>query len=234
MLKISDITKFTLQDYPGNVACIVWFAGCNMRCRYCHNAELVRQEDGFLDEKAVFDFLEAKVNLLDGVVLSGGECTMAAELGDFIARIKNLGFRVRIDTNGLNTAVVRHLVDNYLIDSVALDFKAPKNKFTSVTQLDSALYDTFENTLKFLVANLLEKKIDLEIRTTVHTSLLDETDVNKIIEILDDLGYSEIFYIQNYTDTGGKILTNLGRQNWILKKEEIKKPEHFSVGYRNF
>ncbi|MDR1494816.1 MAG: anaerobic ribonucleoside-triphosphate reductase activating protein, partial [Rickettsiales bacterium] len=185
ILKIADITKFTLQDYPGKLASIVWFAGCNMRCKYCHNADLLVQKDGFLNEETVLKFLGTKVGLLDGVVLSGGECTLYDKLGAFVSKIKDLGFRVKIDTNGLNSNMIQQIVEDGLVDSIALDFKAPKNKFTLVTQVNSALYRNFENTLNFVVENFLNARIELEIRTTVHTSLLGEDDLNEIIRILD-------------------------------------------------
>ncbi|GHU27965.1 anaerobic ribonucleoside-triphosphate reductase activating protein [Bacilli bacterium] len=234
MLKISDITKFTLQDYPNKLACIIWFGGCNMRCKYCHNVEFLNQNDGFIGENIILDFLRTKVGLLDGVVLSGGECTLNAELADFIVAIKTLGFAVKIDTNGLNFNTVRTLMENGLADFVALDFKAQKNKFTSVTQIDSKLYENFENTLKLVVRNFLDGKIEAEIRTTVHTSLLQEDDLNDIIEIIDNLNYNGVFYIQNFRDDGKGTLSNLGKQDYILDKNKIVKPKNFSVVYRNF
>lgn len=223
-----------MQDYPGRLACIVWFADCNMRCRYCHNADLVNQKGGFMEEETLFDFLKTKVGLLDGVVLSGGECTLYAGLDRFIGRIRGLGFAVKIDTNGLNYSIVRRLVEDRLVDAVALDFKAPKSKFTLVTQLTVTLYDEFEKTLKFLVNSLLERNIYLEIRTTVHTSLLGEDDINGIIKILDDLGYSGTFFLQNFRDNDGKTLSGLAKQDRTLSREKICRPKHFILGYRNF
>ncbi|MDR2778484.1 MAG: anaerobic ribonucleoside-triphosphate reductase activating protein, partial [Rickettsiales bacterium] len=123
MPRIADITKFTLQDYPGKIACIVWFAGCNMRCRYCHNVELLERKDGFLSEKDVLEFLETKIGLIDGVVLSGGECTLERELYGFAVEIKKLGFLLKIDTNGLNPNMIVSLMENNLADFIALDFK---------------------------------------------------------------------------------------------------------------
>ncbi|MDR3078853.1 MAG: anaerobic ribonucleoside-triphosphate reductase activating protein [Rickettsiales bacterium] len=233
-LKIADVTKFTLQDYPGRLACIVWFAGCDMRCRYCHNADLLDQRDGFLEEEMVLKFLRTKVDLLDGVVLSGGECTLQSELGDFIGKIKDLGFRVKIDTNGLNPRMVRQLLGDRLVDSVALDFKAPRGKFTLVSQVAETLYGNFEDTLHFVLEKFREGSIELEIRTTVHTSLLGEDDINEIIRILDDLSYSGVFYLQNFTSTGGRTLVDLGNQIRQLDRSRIVKPKHFSLGFRNF
>ena len=186
MLKISDITKFTLQDYPENTACIIWFAGCNMRCKFCHNAEFLEQNNGFLTEDYVLSFLKKRVGLFDGVVLSGGECTISDGFYNFVKNIKELGFKIKIDTNGLNYDMVVKLVEEKLIDFVALDFKGPRDKFSNITQIQTNMYDVFFKTLQFLIENNNKNNVDLEIRTTVHTELLQEDDINKIINILDD------------------------------------------------
>jgi pyruvate formate lyase activating enzyme len=234
VLRIADITKFTLQDYPNKIACIVWFAGCSMRCQYCYNTELLEKKYGFLRREEIFQFLETKIGLLDGVVLSGGECTLAEELGDFAVEIKKLGFLLKIDTNGLNLEMIVMLVENGLVDFIALDFKAPEDKFTEVTQLSKIFYRNFKETLKFTVESYLRGKIDMEIRTTVHTSLIGEGDINGIISEIDDLGYNGGFYIQNFRNDGKNTLANLGDQIRPLDREKIIKPKNFSLGYRNF
>ena len=234
MLKISDITKFTLQDYPDNTACIVWFSGCNMRCQYCHNAEFLEQNDNFLKKEDVFNFLKKRIGLFDGIVLSGGECTLSDDFIDFVKEIKKLDFKVKIDTNGLNYNIVKELVDNKHIDFVALDFKAPFDKFTKITQINANLYSNFNKTLNYLIDNNNRNNINLEIRTTVHTSLLQENDINGIINILDNLNYSKTYYIQNFRNDNKRTLIDLGPQPYILDKTKIRTPKNFKVDYRNF
>lgn len=234
MLKISDITKFTLQDYPNNTACIIWFAGCNMRCKFCHNTEFLNQNDNFLTEDSIISFLKKRVGLFDGVVLSGGECTINDGIYDFIKKIKELGFKIKIDTNGLNFNIVKNLIDNKLIDFVALDFKAPIYKFTTVTQINEIDYYKFEKTLIFLVEQNNQHNIDLEIRTTVHTTLLQENDINIIIEILDKLKYQQTYYIQNFRNDNKDTLINLDKQKFLINKNKIKQPLNFKIDYRNF
>ncbi len=234
MLKISDITKFTLQDYPDNTACIIWFSGCNMRCQYCHNAEFLEQSDNFLKKEDVFNFLKKRVGLFDGVVLSGGECTLSDDFIDFVKDIKKLDFKVKIDTNGLNYNIVKELVDNKYVDFVALDFKAPFDKFSKITQINTNLYSNFNNTLNYLIESNNKNNVDLEIRTTVHTSLLQENDINGIINILDNLNYSKTYYIQNYRNDNKRTLIDLGEQPYILDKTKIKTPKNFKVDFRNF
>lgn len=234
MLKISDITKFTLQDYPNHTACIIWFVGCNMRCKFCHNTEFLEQNSNFLSKDYVISFLQKRVGLFDGVVLSGGECTICDGFIDFVKEIKKLGFKVKIDTNGLNFNTIKELVENKLVDFIALDFKAPIDKFTNITQIDKNQYNNFEHTLKYLIKNNNEKNVDLEIRTTIHTKLLQEEDINKMIDILDDLKYSQIYYIQNFRNDNKATLINLGDQVYLVNKEKIKQPKNFKIDYRNF
>ncbi|HSQ98069.1 MAG TPA: anaerobic ribonucleoside-triphosphate reductase activating protein [Rickettsiales bacterium] len=227
MLPITDITKFTFQDFPDKTACIIWLAGCNFRCPYCHNPDFIMKKCKCLDEKEVFDFLESRVELLDGVVLSGGECTLSNELYDFIKKIKSMGFLVKIDTNGTNFELVKRLIEDKLIDFIALDYKAPKNKFLSIAKIDK--FDIFSETLNFAISS----NIDMEIRTTVHTKLLNEDDLNEIINDLNSRNYKSNFYIQNFRNDSGSTLDNIGDQERVLDKNLILKKD-FGVFFRNF
>ena len=200
-LPITSITPFTFQDYPEHTACILWFSGCNMACSYCHNPELVKGELAKLPPQQVVEFLESRKGLLEGVVLSGGECMMSAQLPDFARYLKSLGFKVKVDTNGTNPDMLEKMLGEQLIDYVALDYKAPTDLFQSITGFDG--YALFERSLKLLIAS----GIPLEIRTTVHADLLDEEDINSILKHLENLGFSGIYYVQNFR--AGKTLGNL-------------------------
>lgn len=208
---IHDITPFTLIDYPDKTACIVWFAGCNMRCLYCYNPAIVLGK-GKLSFDDVLQFLHTRKKLLDGVVLSGGECTMHKNLESFISAIKSLGMLVKIDTNGSNPALICNLMDKQLIDYVSLDFKAPASLFQHITQSD--LFTSFEQTLHMLI----NSRIAFEVRTTVHSALLDKDAVHKMISYLHGKNYTNTFYIQqhiNHTET----LANVGYSQNILYTE---------------
>lgn len=134
MLKktVYDVTKFTHVDYPDHLACIVWFSGCNMRCDYCYNKDIVFAKNGEFSFEDVLKFLKTRVNLLDAVVLSGGEAT-SHDLIEFCQAIKKLGFKIKLDTNGTDFKQVKQLLDLDLLDFVALDYKAPQEKFTQIT-----------------------------------------------------------------------------------------------------
>jgi len=195
---IYDLTTFTHLDYPDHLACIVWFSGCNMRCDYCYNSDIVFAKNGKYSYQYVLEFLKSRQDLLDGVVLSGGEAS-THRLIEFCIEIKKLGFKIKLDTNGLNPLHVAQLIKLNLLNFVALDYKAPKEKFTQITH--SKKYDEFSKTLNLLIYSNIEH----EVRTTLHSDLLDVEDINKIIEDLKQRGYKNTYYIQNFIDTQSTI-----------------------------
>lgn len=227
MLPITEITPFTFQDFPGYTACIIWFGGCNFRCPYCHNPEFLENFKTIKEEK-VFDFLESRKELLEGVVLSGGECTLSNDLIHFIEKVKKIGFKIKIDTNGTNPVLVSELLDKELLDFVALDYKAPEYKFGLISKSDK--YSEFDKTLDLLI----ESQFPLEIRTTVHTKFLQEDDINEILKDLDKRKYRNTYYVQNYKNENCKTLENLEKQDRLLDRAKLLKPKNFVLEFRNF
>tara|TARA_R110000868_G_scaffold190862_1_gene434716 strand:- start:17767 stop:18447 length:681 start_codon:yes stop_codon:yes gene_type:complete len=225
MRPVYDITKFTMLDYPHKTACILWFAGCNMRCGYCHNPDILRAKGG-VSEEAVLSFLETRKNKLEGVVLSGGECTGYPYLIDFARRIKALGFQIKMDTNGTKPETVKKMMAEGLIDYVALDYKAPQDKFYEITK--SRKYSQFFETLSHLCS---QDAVPFEIRTTVHTHLLNETDVAGMMQTLEALKYKGTYYLQNYRH--GKTEGSLTPQNRTLNCNVVDR-KGYNVEYRNF
>lgn len=232
MLPFTAITKFTLQDYPEHIGCIAWLGGCNFRCSYCHNPEFVVDKFQTIEEDVVLDFLKKRADTLEAVVFSGGECTLYGEkLYNFIKKVKELGYLVKIDTNGTNPDLVEKLINEKLVNFVALDFKAPKNKFCDVIDLQNEeFFNKFCKTLSILT----QSNIDYEIRTTVHTALLNEDDINEIIKTLDRLDYTGTYYIQNFKNHGGRTLGNIVDQDKVLDKDKLIKPSGFNIEFRNF
>ncbi|MET0760575.1 MAG: anaerobic ribonucleoside-triphosphate reductase activating protein [Flavobacterium sp.] len=190
---IYSITPFTLLDYPHKSACILWFAGCNMRCLYCYNPEIVLGKGKISFEK-VLTFLQSRKNLLDAVVFSGGECLLHKNILSLITEIKNLGFSIKIDTNGSRSDVLQKLIKNQLIDYVALDFKAMPSSFEKITQ--SNLFLTFEKSLHLLI----ESGISFEVRTTVHSDLINEMELRMMIDYLEKNHYNGNYYIQYFVN----------------------------------
>ncbi len=198
---IFSITPFTLLDFPNKTACVLWFAGCNMRCVYCYNPEIVIGK-GKISFSEVVQFLQKRKHLLDGVVLSGGECTLHKNIDSYIEEIKQMGFDIKIDTNGSSPKVIERLLQKNLIDYVALDFKSMLNNFESITK--SNLFNNFQESLRILNKG----QISFEVRTTIHSDLLLESDIQKMINYLENENYMGTYYLQqfvNNTETLGHI-----------------------------
>lgn len=188
---IFNITPFTLLDYPGKIACILWFAGCNMRCVYCYNPEIVRGKGKlFLDQ--AMDFIESRKHLIDGVVLSGGECTLHRDIIPLTKIIKDKGLDVKIDTNGALPERIEEMIDKDLVDYVALDFKSLPKNFEAIT--GSHLFDAFEKTLDILINSY----IDYEVRTTIHSDLISLEDLKQMVKYLESRGYKGKYYVQHF------------------------------------
>jgi len=197
---IYDFTTFTHLDYPNHLACIVWFSGCNIRCNFCYNKDIVFSKDGIYSYKEILKFLENRKGLLDAVVLSGGEATLHS-LIPFCQEIKKLGFKIKLDTNGINYQYIEELLELNLLDYIALDYKAPKNKYMQITNLNINRYDDFSKTLNMLICDFC----DFEVRTTIHNDYLNANDINDIIQDLKIRGYNKEYYLQEFLDTGNNI-----------------------------
>lgn len=210
---IYSITPFTLLDYAQKSACILWFAGCNMRCLYCYNPEIVLGK-GTISFSKVISFLHTRKNLLDAVVFSGGECLLHKNILELIIEIKKMGFHIKIDTNGSKPNVIRTLIKNQLIDYVALDFKALPENFKHITQ--SVLFDKFETSLDLL----LKSQIQFEVRTTVHSELIPEKDILQMISYLESKNYSGNYYLQHFVN-GVQTLKPLGHSYQKLDSQKL-------------
>lgn len=209
---IFSLTPFTLLDYPHKTACIVWFAGCNMRCLYCYNPDIVLGK-GKIDFNEVLSFLKTRKGLLDGVVLSGGECTLHKKIIDFIKEIKAMGFEVKIDTNGSNPKILNSLIRNQLLDYVALDYKSLPHTFKKLTQ--SGLFSEFDESLELLI----QSNIPFEVRTTFHSSLIKENDFVKMIEYLETKNFEGNYYIQHFMNN----VQTLSKLDDSSKEIQLKK-----------
>lgn len=188
-MAIHSITPFTLLDFPNKSACILWYAGCNMRCLYCYNPEIVLGK-GVVTFPEAISFLQSRKGLLDGVVFSGGECLIHKTIIEHIRAVKAMGFLIKIDTNGTRPDVLKQLIAEKVIDYVALDFKATQHQFQKITQ--SELFLPFEQSFQ-----LLQKSgIPFEIRTTFHSELITLKTLHEMIAYLETQQYSGNYYLQ--------------------------------------
>lgn len=185
------LQKSSLIDYPEKISAIIFTQGCNFKCPYCHNPELIGNISSEpLGSLEILDFLQSRIGKLDGVVITGGEPTLHKDLPEFIKQIKDLGFCVKLDTNGTNPIMLKKLLDEKLIDYVAMDIKAPIEKYSDVvcTEVETA------NVLKS-IEMLKNSSIQFEFRTTVVKSQLSVDDFDKIGKMIEG---SEKYYLQRF------------------------------------
>lgn len=227
MSQLYTITPFSLLDFPNEVACIAWFSGCNFRCKYCHNPDIVLNK-GDKEDADLISFLKKRKGLLTGVVFSGGEATFYKDLPTLMTSVKELGFKTKLDTNGTNPKVVLELLDNNSVDYIALDYKCPPNRSEKLLGT-SKFDDAFHGCLKLLIA---AKNIKLEIRTTFHSDYLDVEDIEYIINDLDELGYTGVYYVQNIETVGEGTLGNVSK-SLRISIEQLPIPKNFTIQIRN-
>ena len=171
---ICGLQKMTLLDYPGKVACTVFLGGCNFRCPFCHNSELfMGKPEKLMEEDVFFQFLEKRKGLLDGVCVSGGEPTLYKELPEFLRRIRELGFSVKLDTNGSRPQVLRELVARGLVDYVAMDVKNAPTMYAQAVGLESCDLQNIEESLRLLIGGTTP----YELRTTLVAQLHTEASI---------------------------------------------------------
>jgi pyruvate formate lyase activating enzyme len=171
---IGGLQKTSLIDYNDKLCCVIFTSGCNFGCQYCHNPELLGF-DSKIPQYQVVEFLKSKAGVLDGVVITGGEPTLQKDLQKFIQSIKELGFLVKLDSNGSNPQVLQNLINQNLVDYIAMDVKAPFAKYHQVagTFLPECIYRQSIDIIK-------ESGIDYEFRTTVVKSQLSLDDIMEI------------------------------------------------------
>jgi pyruvate formate lyase activating enzyme len=181
-MNICGFEKTTLLDFPGKVACTVFVGGCDFRCPYCYNPELVScsSHTSCIAEDEFFSFLERRKSVLDGVVVCGGEPTLQSDLGVFLEKVRGLGFLTKLDTNGSRPRVVRELLEAELLDFVSLDVKAPLDeRYCLITGEESSHKRTRES-----IEILIQNDVSFELRTTVVPTLHEKEDlVNLAIQI---------------------------------------------------
>ncbi|MCW8965282.1 MAG: anaerobic ribonucleoside-triphosphate reductase activating protein [Candidatus Pacearchaeota archaeon] len=176
-MRIKHLEKFSVIDYPDKFACIVFLFGCNFRCGFCHNPELVLRDSlDNISEKQVFDFLDKRKNRLEGVCITGGEPLLSLDL-DFLKKIKEKGFLIKIDTNGSYPERLREIIDLGLVDFVAMDLKCDKESYSFLCGVDVDL-NKIEESVKLIV----ESGIDYEFRTTVIEEMHTKENMKKMGE----------------------------------------------------
>lgn len=203
-MKIYGLQKLTLLDYPKKTACTIFTGGCNFRCPFCHNALLVTDLDGAesYSEEEILEFMSKRQGLLDGVCITGGEPLLNADITGFITKIKALGFCVKLDTNGTFPQKLKELIENGLVDYVAMDIKNTKEKYAQTAGVEMPGLEEIEQSIRIL----MQSNIDYEFRTTVVKEFHSEEDIEKIAEWIKG---AKGYFLQNFEDSGNTICKDL-------------------------
>lgn len=185
-MKIGGLIKFTLIDYPGRPAAVVFTQGCNFRCRYCHNPELVYPHllQTPMPEEEVMAFLRRRQGTLEGVVVTGGEPTLQPDLLRFLTDVKALGYKIKLDTNGSKPEVIEEAVNKKLVDYIAMDLKAPLDKYSLITGVEFG-----PTTLQQSMQLIISSGLPYEFRTTYDKEVLTDADIKAISDSVQGQHY---------------------------------------------
>ncbi|MBQ8015206.1 MAG: anaerobic ribonucleoside-triphosphate reductase activating protein [Clostridia bacterium] len=221
-MNIQGFQKLTLLDYPGKMACTLFTAGCNLRCPFCHNSRLVLnpQMQSELSVDEILAFLKKRQGILDGVVISGGEPLLQNDITDFIKQIKELGYFVKLDTNGTFPEKLRELVESGLVDYVAMDVKNSPELYAETIGISG--YDISK--IKESISFLLEGTVDYEFRTTVVREFHSVFGMNGLGEMIKG---AKKHFIQGFIDSGEVIGFGLN----AVPKEEMESMKNIMLNY---
>ena len=193
-MKIHGLQKMTLLDFPGRIACTIFLGGCDFRCPYCHNFELA---DGtakpVMEEEELLAFLKKRQGLLDGAAITGGEPCLHKDLPDLMRKIRDLGFAVKLDTNGYHPEMLKYILDENLADYVAMDIKNSPEKYALTCGTEYLNFDTIRESIGIL----MNGKAEYEFRTTVVKEFHEAADFHAIGRLIKG---ADRYYLQSFTD----------------------------------
>ncbi|MBQ1551476.1 MAG: anaerobic ribonucleoside-triphosphate reductase activating protein, partial [Bacilli bacterium] len=225
VMKIGGLNKLTTQDFPEHLACIIFTKGCNFNCSYCYNRDLVDNKAETIDEDYVMAYLYKRRKILDGVVISGGEPTIWDDLIPFIKKVKEFKLDIKLDTNGYNPTMLKEILDNNLVDYIAMDIKAIPDKYMKVINKKIDFNKILES------IDLIKKSnIKYEFRTTIMKDVHDKNDIIKILKLIGD----SKLYLQNFQCTDvvkDKNIKSFSRDELLKLKEELKEYPNVIVRY---
>ena len=202
-MKIGGLQKTSLLDYPGFISAIIWTVGCNFRCPFCYNKDVVLGKTALISEDEIFSFLEKRKGMLEALVITGGEPLLQDDIVDFAGKIKNMGYLLKVDTNGGYPEKLQELLDKKLVDYVAMDVKAPREKYDKVSGVKTDL-SKIEKSIKIIKSDAP----DYEFRTTFVPQTLKKED---ILEIAKWLEGAKNFYLQQFKNNPPLISSKLNK-----------------------
>ena len=217
-MKICGLQKLTLLDYPGNIACTVFLGGCNFKCPYCYNSSLINLNDCkvFMSEDELLSFLDLRKGKLKGVAITGGEPLINPDIKDLIIKIRNKGYQVKLDTNGSFPDRLKELIDNKLLDYVAMDIKNSYDKYNFTTGVHADI-----NKIKQSIELLLSNKVDYEFRTTVIQEFHEVEDFKVIGQMIKG---AKNYFIQSFQDKDSVCgsFNPMSKEQLLLCLENVK------------
>lgn len=201
-MNIYGYQKTTLLDYPGHVAATIFTGGCNFRCPFCHNSDLLLNNSSPISEEEIFRFLKKRQNILSGICITGGEPTLQKDLSEFIEKVRSLGYKIKLDTNGYRPEIISDLLSKHLLDYIAMDIKAGFSNYALVCQIPNLNIDTIQESISIIESS----SIDYEFRTTVVKELHSVQDFKEIAEMISP---KSPYYIQSFKDSGNILTSGL-------------------------
>ena len=198
-MNICGYQKTTLLDYPGHVAATIFTGGCNFRCPFCHNSNLLLNPATHISEEEIFTFLKKRQNILSGICITGGEPTLQSDLAEFIKKVRLLGYKIKLDTNGYHPEIIADLLNKNLLNYIAMDIKAGYSNYSKVCGIPKVNMDTIMKSISIIE----NSGINYEFRTTVVKELHSEQDFEEISKMISS---KSPYYIQSFKDSGN-ILT---------------------------
>ena len=216
-MRIAGFQKLTLLDFPNKVSCIIFTQGCNFKCPYCHNSGLLgHNNEDLIDESEIFSYLNKRKGVIDGIVISGGEPTIQKDLIFFMKRVKDLGFLIKLDTNGSNPDLVEEIINQNLVDYIAMDIKNILEDYKDITDVKPNV-----EKLRRSIELIKKSQIDHEFRTTIIKNIHDIKRIKKICSYVD----GDKMFLQNFEKSEnvlGKHLEPFSKEELIQIKEEMK------------
>jgi len=222
MMKFAHIEKTSLSDYPGRVCSLLYTVGCNFRCPFCYNASLVIPEKypkHLINENDVIKTLVSRKKIIDSVAITGGEPSMhGQELLDFLSKLKQNGFYVKLDTNGTNPDLIKQTINDKLVDYFAVDIKSAKNEYAKAVGISNPLVDKIEETIKLIISS----GIGHDFRTTIVPGIHSDAIMEKIGQWLNSLGENKRYVMQTFYMPDNAELVDPGFAPGLFKKQDIR------------
>lgn len=186
---VSGLVKSSLIDYPGHIALVLFTPGCDLDCFYCHNRHLLESLEPIMEFEEVLTFLEKRKGLLDGVVFTGGEPTLYPDLSKYMKIIQSMGYKIKLDTNGHHPEVVKQLIDDNVLDYVAIDYKAPEHLYSQIAGIHADAKKVQET-----IQIVHESSLDYEVRTTV----IPQLEIADLIQMAMELPLLKRYCLNAY------------------------------------